>query len=340
MSGQDNSTDAIRTRIKPILDRFAVKALKAWLKVILLPGTADTRTTITELVVKHIAEGKLAETALETALIGFEEASDMRIYLFRMVDAPKFPPNQWLLDRLKALSIPLSDVRVFAGQRSKPMSPIYAHLEGDFLRVKWAEEHRRVTLDDATDQPVYVSIYKRIVLNVDFRKQIAELRLNPPENRHSHYDGGRPTDNAYFKAYLDKAKELLNCSLQPIELRPIIKRLIEEEDPRIVRLHIENHTNQRDLKLTSKSSRADIRDDPEWKAGYQGNGESWAWDSPSFYWLPKVSSGFLARELFSRIDVDEGFIKVNADCSDGEVEYVVTQIRAREAKPSEISGLA
>jgi hypothetical protein len=217
------------------------------------------------------------------------------------------------------------------------MSPIYAHLEGDFLRVKWAEEHRRVTLDDATDQPVYVSIYKRIVLNVDFRKQIAELRLNPPENRHSHYDGGRPTDNAYFKAYLDKAKELLNCSLQPIELRPIIKRLIEEEDPRSVRLHIENHTNQRDLKLTSKSSRADIRDDPEWKAGYQGNGESWAWDSPSFYWLPKVSSGFLARELFSRIDVDEGFIKVNADCSDGEVEYVVTQIRAREAKPSEIS---
>src|ERR1700678_2258676 len=272
MSGQDNSTDAIRTRIKPILDRFAVKALKAWLKVILLPGTADTRATITELVVKYIAEGKLAEAALETALIGFEEASDMRVYLFRMVEATKFPPNQWLLDRLKALSIPLSDVRLFAGQRTKPMSPIYAHLEGGFLRVKWAEEHRSAKLDDVTDKPVYTSVYKRIVLNVDFHAQIAELRLNPPENRHSHYDGDRPTAESYYKAYLAKAKDLLNCSLQPVEMRPIIKRLIEEEDPRVVRLHIENHTNQGDLRLTSKSSRTDIRDDPEWKAGYQQRG--------------------------------------------------------------------
>jgi hypothetical protein len=216
------------------------------------------------------------------------------------------------------------------------MSPIYAHLEGGFLRVKWAEEHKKVTLDDVTDKPHYLSVYKRVVLIVDFHTRTAELRINPPENRHSHHDGGRASADAYYKAYQDKVKELLNCSLQPIELRPTIKRLIIEQEPRFVRLQIENHTNQRDLRSTTKSSRADIRDDPEWWAEYQRSGESWAWDSPHVYWLPKVSSGFLARELYSHINTEEGFIKVNADCSDGEVEYVVTQIRAREAKPSEI----
>lgn len=338
MSIDDDSSDAIRSRIKPILDRFAVKALKAWLKTIDLTSSAETRVTITDLVVKHVFDCKLTEEALENALIGFEEASDMRIYLFRMVDAPKLPLGKWLLDRLDALSIPLSNVRLFAGQKSKPMSPVYAHLEGGFLRVKWAEEQRTATIDDVTDKVIYHPAYKRVVLVADFHSGTAELRLNPPENRHAYHDGGRPTAEAYYNAYIDKARELLNCTLQAIELRPVINRLVQEENPRIVRIHIDNHTNQANARSRTKSSRTDVRDDPDWKLTYERNGASWAWDAPSFYWLPKASSGFLARELFSHIDAEVGFLKVNADCSDDEVTYVVSQIRARETAQSETIG--
>jgi len=38
----------------------------------------------------------------------------------------------------------------------------------------------------------------------------------------------------------------------------------------------------------------------------------------------------LNREVYSHIDADNGFIKVNADCSDKEVTHVISQIRARE----------
>ncbi len=57
-------------------------------------------------------------------------------------------------------------------------------------------------------------------------------------------------------------------------------------------------------------------------------------DAASFYWQPRASHDFLMRELYSRIDPEVGYIKVNADASDEEVSYVVSQIRAREAKIS------
>ncbi len=334
MSIEENSAEAIKRRIQPTLNRFAVKALKAWLKTLDLTGTADTRATITDLVSKHIADGKLTEEALEVALIGFEEASDMRMYLFRMENGQRLPPTQWLLDRLKAMNISLSDVRVFAGERSKPMSPVYAKLEGVFLRVKWAEEQRKATLDDATDQVLYSPAYKRVVLLADFQANTAELRLNLPENRHSYFSGGRPTADAYYSAYIEKARELLDCDLTQIDLRSVVKRLVEEQDPRVVRIHIDNHTNQKNFQHRTRSPRSDVRDDPDWWFTYEKNGGTWAWDAPSFHWFPKASCGFLARELFTHIDAEEGFVKVNADCSDDEVGYVISQIRAREAKPS------
>jgi hypothetical protein len=84
MSSKQDSRDEIRARIKPTLDKVAVKGLRAWLKAIGLSSSAYTRPTITNLVADEIAEGRLAEGALEKALIGFEEASDMRIYLYRL----------------------------------------------------------------------------------------------------------------------------------------------------------------------------------------------------------------------------------------------------------------
>ena len=112
MSSQRDSTDEIRARIKPTLDRVAVKGLRAWLKAIGLPSAAYTRPTITNLVASEIAGGKLAEGALEKALIGFEEASDMRVYLYSLDELPTTAVKNWLPTRLLTSGFALAKTRI------------------------------------------------------------------------------------------------------------------------------------------------------------------------------------------------------------------------------------
>jgi hypothetical protein len=156
--------------------------------------------------------------------------------------------------------------------------------------------------------------------------------LNPPDKIHAHEVGGHATPEAYYKAYVDRATDILGCKLTPLDLRSVVRKLVEEVEPRVVRIHIDDHTDQKNYKSKTTGPRADVRDSPDWQLSYKQNGGSWAWDAQSFYWLPKVSSGFLTREVYSHINAEEGFIKVNADCSDKEVTHVISQIRTREAK--------
>lgn len=332
MADAGGSQEDIRQRIKPILDNVAVQGLKAWLKTIEIPvpSTVNSRAAVTELVVKAVAEGQLAEEALEVALIGFEEASDMRIYLFRLNPDETKAAKRSLPKRLQDLGIPVKEKRSFAGNKARPMSPVYAHIEGDRLRVKWAEEQTMVKVNakgTGLDEKV---VPKRAVLIANYAEGKAELRLNPPENRHTYEDGvGRATADAYYEAYLQKARDVLGCKAETVELRPAIKRLVQKEEPRLVRIHIDDHTTQKNYKTKTSGPRADVRDSDDWQLGYKRHGETWAWDSQSFYWLPKASSGFLKREVYTHINAEEGYVKVNADCSDDEVEYVVSQIRRR-----------
>jgi hypothetical protein len=150
MSDSKSSTDEIRHRIKPTLDKVAVRGLRAWLRSIDLSSAAYTRQTITDLVAREIAEGRLAEAALEKALIGFEEASDMRVYLFRLDEIPRGDVNSWLPKRLLTAGFALATGRVFGGNRVKPMSPVYAELSGKLLRVKWAEQQVSMKLNEKT----------------------------------------------------------------------------------------------------------------------------------------------------------------------------------------------
>ncbi len=330
MSAERTSRDEIRIRIEPTLKNVAVKGLKAWLRSLELPATASTRETISIAVADQIANGSLTEDALGAALIGFEEASDMRIYLFRLDESPTGKASNWLPTSLAQASIQIKDRPTFAGERNKPMSPVYATLSGNLLRVKWTEMQINAKLDPSGRKIVNNDVQRIVVLLADFNAGTAELRLNPPENNHSYEDAqGRPSSELYYQAYIDKASTILRSTLLPLDIRRVIQALIEEETPRVVRIHIDNHTNQKNGKMKMNCSRGDVRDDPDWMHAYQQNGSTWAYDSLHFYWLPKVSSGFLKRELYSQLDAESSYLKVNADCSDEEVNYVVSQIRAR-----------
>lgn len=181
MSDEREPKDKIRARIKPTLDKVAVKGLRAWLKAIGLSSAAYTRPAITDLVATEIYEGRLAEGALEAALIGFEEASDMRVYLFNLEEPPKGGILKSLPDRLLSAGFALSSERRFAGEKTRPMSPVYAQLEGNFLRMKWAEQHQHLKLDERTGKVASDDVDRRIVLIADLKENVAELRMNPPK---------------------------------------------------------------------------------------------------------------------------------------------------------------
>jgi hypothetical protein len=121
--GDGNTPPEIQQRIKTTLDKVAVESLRAWLKAIGLPAPALSRAAITEHIAKLIARGQLAEGALEAALIGFEEASDMRIYLFRMDKQEAKKGKKSLVEQLKLFAIPIVDKRTFAGNRTHPSTP-------------------------------------------------------------------------------------------------------------------------------------------------------------------------------------------------------------------------
>lgn len=137
------------------------------------------------------------------------------------------------------------------------------------------------------------------------------------------------TADAYYSDYIKKSGDILGCKIVLMELRPVIKRLVKQNHPRVVCIQIDDHTNQGNYKNKTTGPRADVRDSPDWQLTYQEYGATWAWDAQSFYWLPRASSDFLKREVYTHINADEGFVNVNADCSDGEVEYVISRIRAR-----------
>lgn len=322
--------EQLRKRVTPILEKVSGPGLTAWLKSRGLRSSAPKREELTNRVVKLIGDGELKEETLETALIGFEEASGKRIYLFDFV-GPDQAANSSLTKRLHALSIPAFGTRKLAGDRPKPMSAIYSHLEHHILRVKWAEQQTKVKLDSQSDEPTSHTFDKRIVFVANLKLGKAELLIDPPENRHSYLDNGRPTAEAYYSAYKTRCADILGIPVEKSNVRGVIEKLVAEEAPRVVRIHIDNHTNQKNLKYGVRGGKGDIRDDPEWRDQYTRFGSTWAWDSQAFHWLAQPSRKRLNRELYSKLDAVEGYLKVNADCSEDEVDYAIGQVRARES---------
>lgn len=235
---------AIKKRITPVIKDVSGPALKAWLKTRSLTSTAATKDDLANRLTKLVADGELKEAEIEAALIGFEESSGKRVYLFHFDESEgKFSPAA-LNKRLTALSVPLPSSRKLAGDKAKPMTAIYSTLDKDVLRIKWSERQKKVTLSEQTDQPQTAFIDKRIVFVADLNKGLAELRLDPPENRHTYEDGsGRITEAAYYAAYLQRCEDIMGIPLEKAELAVVIKALVAEETPRFVRIHIDNHTN-------------------------------------------------------------------------------------------------
>lgn len=318
---------ALLKQIESLTEGVAIAAIRAWLKSRQLESSAGSKTGIAQRLAASIASGKLTIEALKDFLIGVEESSAKRVYLFRILEQEsKFK----IRSALAEAGIPLEEQRLASPKSVHKPKAIYATVDGNRVRAKWAEMHTAFSIDPADDSIRQTQFLKSIVLTADLGEGTCEIRYDKPERKHPHAKGpGIHDPDLYLEAYVSKASTLLGCTLTKSELRPVLKRLVTKV-PRIIRLHRDEHTNQFNNAHKTVSQGGDVRDDEDWIAMHKNSGHSWAYDTHSFHWLPSEDKRSLARELFSHVDADQALIRFKADCNDDEISYAVRKIRELE----------
>jgi hypothetical protein len=323
--GPVDMDNRIRGQVEKLLADASIASVRSWLKSKEKKSTATSRRTLVDLVAKLVEETHLTFTEVEEGIISIEEAGGKRIFLF---DIQGNVTLEKVKENISGLGLAMSAKRERAAPKARP-SVVYINLVGKILRAKWTEIHKKlkIVVDGDNVRSRFEPVAKIIVLVADLASKNAQIRFDRPEDYPSHR--GKTTFDrkaAYFAHYIAESQKILGGTLVRSELQNALK-LLMSIDPSPVRIQTDGHTNQRNNNYRISARNGDIRDDDEWQAMYKKGGKTWAHDQHAFYWRPDQSNGFLSREVYSHVDSLSGAIRVEADCSDAEVDYAVRKIR-------------
>lgn len=324
-----------KSQIEGLIGEISIAAVRSWLKSKGLTHSAGSREALVQRVAKLIRKGKLSLEELREGAIRLQEASSKRVILFQLKseDVVRLQNSRGLLRKGQQISRSCTDTPRLAP--NKPASPtlVYLHKTDKQVRMKFAETQTRVEVDVINQRMDRVQTTKIIVAIADFEAGIIQLRIDSPEDLHRHRDAKRrPKDALYVAFYLERVRGLLDCELEPIDLRPSLKRLSEAE-PRIIEMAVGKVRTAANSKWRM-SSPGDIRDDPDYKAAHGKGGRAWAHEAGGITWKEEASGGKLTRSLFTYINASEGTLRFLADCHDAEIEYAVSRIREHQKKTS------
>ena len=323
------SKETIATVAK-LVANVSIASVKVWLKGQHLKSSANTRQQLERRLAGLIDSGELPQEVLRQAVIGIEESGGKRVQFFEI--SGELPVSR-VEAMLRASGADLSTQREFAAKAARPKL-VYAMLSVEEIRMKWSEDHHKLKVDLEEERVDWVPVKKVIVLRINLKTKQALIQYDTPEVKHPHGTGkGKTAPSLYFEHYKSTVEQLLGVTLVASELRGVLKRMIEEQPP-IVKVRVQDHTNQQGNRIRVTARKNDVRQDLDWQAMHTQNGQGWAYDSHSFDWISAASNGKLKRDLFSALDADEAFVRVPADCNEEELDYVIEQVRSRQAKSS------
>lgn len=313
----------IYAKVEKILANVSVASIKSWIKAQGKKFSANSREQMVSRIATLVEKQDLTFGQLENAVIGIEEAAAKVTFFFELetdFDVAKLKAN------LVKLAIHLQANRETATPQPLHPKMVYAKLDGQVLRVKWCETHRAASMDLASNQIVYEKVTKIVVLVADLSTEKVEIRFDKPEVLHPHQGVAlsHPKE-AYFTHYVEESEKLLGGKLTRSDLQKALKKLAESR--KLIRLHRDGHTNQRNNTYRIAGKSGDIRDDEDWKAMNAESGKTWSHDAHSFYWRVEGSDEVLSREVFSHLDALTSSLRVDADCWDAEIEYAIGKIR-------------
>jgi hypothetical protein len=311
-------------QVKKLLGSYSIASIRNWLKQKDLVHTANTRDALAERVRSLISKGELTVDEVKQGMIGIEESSSKRTFLYRI---SKTKTSLDKIDQqLMALKIKLSSERTQSSSPSETTKIVYVMNGPKALRAKWNEMHIRLTAVRKTRDWVESKIPKIVVLVVDKASGVVQLRCDAPEDEHPHLDDYNSPSEAYYSYFKQQAENMLGLSMESLELRSSLEAILKKT-PRIVRTSysIDESADGGYTKRTQKQKHKDVRDLADWQDMLK-NKITRTFEEAPLHWLHEMSKNQLTRDVFSYIDATNGLVRFDAHCYEEEIDYVIGQL--------------
>jgi hypothetical protein len=195
------------------------------------------------------------------------------------------------------------------------------------FRAKWSETHLVYENDMNTLTLIPVKETKIIVLVVDKNTGLVQLRFDKPGATHPHSSGARSTAAEYFQSFRDQVGTMLGTNLQPVELRPGLDKVVNLV-PRVVECRsLEMSTEDNfTIKVTPKLRGKDVRDAKDMNAMNAHGTKIKVREVEDLTWFPELSGKAISRKIKTHVDGREGFVRLEADYHESEVNYVIGRL--------------
>lgn len=315
--------------IRKILGTYSVASVRNWLRRCELPHSASTRDELAERIHGLIKDSKLTRDGLQAAMIGIEEASSKRTFLYRIPNSDSARAR--IRKQLTDLGVVLAVDRVAASHPKRTPKLVYVIDTSHETRAKWTELHKRLTPDKKHRKWKEEYVPKIIVLIVDKKTGVIQLRCDHPDDEHEHVDiNNNPTDDAFYRFFRERAENLVGHGFEPVDLRSSLEAVLKA-NPRIVRTSyaVDETEDGGHTKRAQKRKDRDVRDLAEWQLVMQ-NPMPRTFEEAPVRWLKEMSGGALHREVYSYIDsyIDaaNGLVRFDADCYEDEIDYVLGRL--------------
>lgn len=312
-------------QLKNILANYTVAHIRNWLKRCDLPSSAGTRDELIMKVHEFLTGEKLAMEGLEAALISIQEASNKRTFLYQIGTSPTDLERieKQLTDQKTVFSLKPT----LASHPTETTKVVYIVNNETELRAKWTELHIRVTPDKRTRKWKEESIPKIVVLIVNKKTGIVQLRYDKPEDEHIHKEEGISSKNAYFDSFLASSENLIGHSLQPIKLETALEKIIKTE-PRIVRVvyAVDDSDDGGRTHRAQKHKNKDVRDLKEWKQQIDKGDIIRTFEEAPLEWIKEQTFGQLQRDVTSHVYCEESMVRFDPECYEEELEYVLSHL--------------
>lgn len=316
-----SSIDAINKMLAP----HSMASIKSWLKSQGLSHSANGRMALAERVLGLFKKSQLTLASLKSALIGIEETGAKRIYIYQISATAT---NISIIGKtLNSLGINVTQDRIASPTNPTKTTLVYTLNGPDEFRAKWCETHTKYKTDVDSLTVLPKKETKVIVAILDKKSGLLQLRYDKPETRHPHGLNSHWSADAYFTHFREQTENLLGQSFEGVEIRPALDKLIKAV-PRLV--EVESNDALTDdgmtVKMTSQRKGKDVRDAKDWGAMESHGAKVRTHESEAVYWQPGSSHGKLQREFFTFIDGRRGFIRFDADCHEGEIDYALSHL--------------
>jgi hypothetical protein len=310
--------------IQILLGPFSLSSVQMWLRMQKLTHSASTRGEIAKRVHDAIQKGHLTFQAVLDGLIGIEESRSKTVHLVRVKDTKHFA--QKVDKQLTDLGTKLSSSRSLSTVQSPTPKMIYAINTHKEFRMKWGEVQTRATFDRKNLEVKKESIPVIFVFILNKVTGLGQLRYEPPEVVHSHTVDGVATKQSYLNFYREKCENMTGLSFEPVVMRDRLREILLKQPPVVMPVTIATIAEDEQTLIYGSHSGADPRTLKDFKADMKEDAQPRTFEKAPMRWQHATTNYKLYRDLWCHIDASEGIIRVDADCTEGEVDYVISQL--------------